>query len=99
MQYEWRVRWLTYAESKQLLNELPPHLQEMAEFSLATGLRESNVTGLKWVDVDLKRKHALVHPDQSKTKRAIPVPLNTDQGTTESIKKKSFFSKTKTLLS
>jgi len=27
-------------------------------------------------DVDLGRKHVLVHPDQSKTKRAIPVPLN-----------------------
>ena len=48
----------------------------MMQFSLATGLRESNVTGLQWADVDLDRKHALVHPDQSKTKKAIPVPLN-----------------------
>ncbi len=48
----------------------------MARFSLATGLRESNVTGLKWCDVDLDRRHTLVHPDESKTKKAIPVPLN-----------------------
>ena len=71
-----RLRWLTHGESERLLTELPPHLQDMMQFSLATGLRESNVTGLKWADVDLDRKHALVHPDQSKTKRAIPVPLN-----------------------
>ena len=41
-----------------------------------TGLRESNVTHLKWKDVDLKRKHTLVHPDESKTKKAIPFKKN-----------------------
>ncbi len=46
----------------------------MAAFSLATGLRESNVTHIKWQQVNLDKKHALVHADESKTKRAIPVP-------------------------
>jgi integrase len=41
-------------------------------------LRESNVTKLKWCDVDLVRCHALIHPEESKTGRAIPVPLNQD---------------------
>jgi integrase len=72
-----RIRWLTYKESQQLLTELPTHLQDMAKFSLATGLREANVTGLKWCDIDLERRHTMVHPDESKTKKAIPVPLNT----------------------
>lgn len=71
-----RIRWLTYKEANNLLTELPPHLQDMASFTLCTGLRESNVTHLKWKDVDLNRKHTLVHPDESKTKKAIPVPLN-----------------------
>ncbi len=31
---------------------------------------------LQWSEVDLERRHALVHPDESKTKKAIPVPLN-----------------------
>lgn len=48
----------------------------MAAFSLATALRESNVTNLKWHQIHLDKKHALVHADESKTKRAIPVPLN-----------------------
>ena len=47
-------------------------------FTLATGLRQSNVTELKWRDVDLVRNHAYVHPEDSKTGRAIPVPLNQD---------------------
>ena len=73
-----RIRWITYQEAQCLLNELPEHLQEMACFTLATGLRQSNVTELKWCDVDLVRRHALVHPEESKTGRAIPVPLNQD---------------------
>lgn len=72
-----RVRWLTQREADRLLQELPHHLQLMAAFSLATGLRESNVTQLKWSQIYLDKKHALVHADESKTKRAIPVPLNT----------------------
>ena len=71
-----RVRWLTKTEAECLLNELPSHLNAMASFSLATGLREANVTGLKWHQVDLDKKHAVVHADESKTKRAIAVPLN-----------------------
>ena len=50
----------------------------MAAFTLATGLRQSNVTGLKWQDVDLEKRHALIHPDEAKAKKAIPVPLNED---------------------
>ncbi|MCM1512686.1 MAG: site-specific integrase [Oxalobacter formigenes] len=71
-----RVRWLTKEEASRLLQELPHHLSEMAAFSLETGLRRSNVTGLKWSQVDLARKMAWIHPDEAKAKRAIPVPLS-----------------------
>ena len=73
-----RVRWLTSNEARKLLMALPPHLRDMAAFSLATGLRESNVTGLQWLDVDLVNSHAWVHPDQAKARKAIAVPLNSD---------------------
>src|SRR3990167_708421 len=71
-----RLRWLTKHEAERLLQELPLHLKNMMAFTLATGLRESNVTRLQWSEVDLNNNHAMIHPDQSKTKRAIPVPLN-----------------------
>lgn len=48
----------------------------MATFTLATGLRAANVTGLAWEQVDLSRKLAWIHPDQAKARRAIAVPLN-----------------------
>lgn len=73
-----RVRYLTPLQAQRLLEQLPSHLAEMAAFSLATGLRKSNVTGLEWSQIDLARCMAWVHPDQSKTRRAIAVPLNQD---------------------
>ena len=48
----------------------------MARFTLATGLRESNVTRLEWEQVDLTKRCAWVHPDQAKSRKAIAVPLN-----------------------
>lgn len=71
-----RIRWLTDVEIARLLAELPPHLRDMAEFSLATGLREGNVVGLEWQQVDMQRKCAWIHADQFKTGKAIAVPLN-----------------------
>ncbi len=73
-----RIRWLKKEEAAKLMQELPQHLADMVAFTLATGLRRSNVTGLRWSEVDLVRAHALVHADQSKSSKAIPVPLNKD---------------------
>jgi integrase len=50
----------------------------MAAFTLATGLRQSNVSWLRWDQVDLERRTAWIHADQSKSRRAIAVPLNED---------------------
>ena len=73
-----RIRWLTRDEADRLLKELPEHLADMARFTLATGLRRANVTGLEWGQVDLGRRVAWIHPDQAKARRAIGVPLNND---------------------
>lgn len=73
-----RVRWLTKDQADRLLQELPEHQAAMVRFTLATGLRQANVLGLEWSQVDLTRRVAWVHPDQAKARRAIPVPLNDD---------------------
>jgi len=73
-----RIRFLTRDEAKRLLDELPPHLADLAAFSLATGLRRSNVTGLQWTQLDLVRRVAWIHPDQAKARKAIAVPLNSE---------------------
>ena len=64
-----RIRFLSQTQALTLLQELPPHLRDMATFALATGLRAANVTGLIWEQVDLSRKLAWVHPDQAKAGR------------------------------
>lgn len=73
-----RIRWLTHAEAQILLEVLPEHLKAMAAFSLQTGLRESNVTGLQWSQIDMQRRIAWIHPDQAKSGKGIAVPLNND---------------------
>lgn len=71
-----RIRYLTPEEAERLILELPEHLAAMVRFSLETGLRQANVTGLQWSQVDLPRKVAWIHADQAKTRRAIAVPLS-----------------------
>lgn len=71
-----RVRWLTQQEAEKLIVELPEHLAVMARFSLETGLRQSNVTGLQWSQVDMARRCAWIHSDQAKARKAIAVPLS-----------------------
>jgi integrase len=73
-----RIRFLTREEAQKLLAELPPHMADLAIFSLATGLRAANVTGLEWSQVDEERKLCWVHPDQAKARKAIAVPLNAE---------------------
>lgn len=73
-----RVRWITHEEAAKLISELPTHLADMARFTLATGLRQSNVSFLRWDQVDMARGFAWIHADQSKSRRAIAVPLNED---------------------
>ncbi|KZY89434.1 hypothetical protein A3743_08415 [Oleiphilus sp. HI0072] len=48
----------------------------MARFSLATGLREQNVLGLKWEQVDLSRRVAWIYNDEVKNGKSLAVPLN-----------------------
>jgi integrase len=71
-----RIRWITREEAGRLIQELPEHLKVMVRFSLETGLRQANVTGLQWSQIDLNRRCAWIHPDQTKARRAIAVPLS-----------------------
>jgi integrase len=71
-----RVRSLTPQEFDLLRRELPPHLADMAVFSVATGLRQANVKELEWKYVDLSRRHAWIPGNQHKNGKPHAVPLN-----------------------
>lgn len=71
-----RIRWITREQAGRLLNELPPHLRDLAEFTLATGLRQHNASFLRWDQIDMQRHVAWIHPEEAKARKAIAVPLN-----------------------
>lgn len=71
-----RVRYLSAEQAGLLIQELPEHLADIVRFSLATGLRRSNVTKLEWSQVDMQRNVAWIHGDQAKAGKPIHVTLN-----------------------
>lgn len=71
-----RIRSLTREEFARLLSELPAHLRDMVEFSVATGLRQGNVTRLRWKQISLERRHLWVAADEHKNGQAHAVSLN-----------------------
>jgi integrase len=71
-------QWLTREEFAALLTHLPPHTRQLARFAVATGLRRTNITHLRWSQVDLKRGHVHVNPTEAKGKKGLQVPLNDD---------------------
>jgi len=71
-----RERSLTREQAGTLLAELPQHLRDLVLFSLATGLRQSNVLKLEWSQINLEQRHAWIHAWQSKNRRPISIPLN-----------------------
>lgn len=71
-----RVRWLTAEEWERLDQALPDYLRPLARFAIATGLRRRNVVLLEWSQVDLGRRVAWLHAEQTKSKRAIGIPLS-----------------------
>lgn len=72
-----RVRWITRNEADRLIKELPQHLKPVVIFSLETGLRLTNVTDLKWSQIDFQRSVIYVEGDDIlKTDKAFTVPLS-----------------------
>lgn len=71
-------RWITKAEFKGLLAELPPHAAQLARFAVATGLRQANVFRLKWARVDIDQAKLTVAPADAKAGRGIGIPLSRD---------------------
>lgn len=70
-----RLPMLSAGDVSKILAELPPHLLTMARFALATGQRQSNVRLLRWENVDLTRRVAIVWADEAKAGEEIAIPL------------------------
>lgn len=73
---EKRIRWITHEEANSLLYHLAPHLRQMAAFTLETGIRWSNCSFLRWENVHINRKLAIIEPEDAKGEKAISIPLS-----------------------
>lgn len=73
-----RLRFLTRAEWDALYLALPAHLKPLAKFAISTGLRQKNVTQLRWDQVDMDGGKLWLHPDETKAGNAIGIPLSKD---------------------
>jgi integrase len=71
-----RVRYLTHDQAKALLERLPAHQAEVVLFALATGLRQGNILGLTWDQVDMTRRIVTIEHGETKNGEALGIPLN-----------------------
>lgn len=72
-----RVRWLNVQEVARLVEVLPFHTAQMMLFTLETGLRESNVTKLRWDQIDFTKGIIYIEGnDILKSDKSFIVPLS-----------------------
>ena len=73
---EGRISSLSREEFGRLRDGLPLHVADMSQFSVATGLRQANVTRLQWKQISMERRHLWVAGNEHKNGRPHSVPLN-----------------------
>ena len=71
-----RERYLEPHEIQRLVEALPSPYSDMALFSVSTGLRQGNVFGLKWSEVNLVSKTARLPGLVMKNGKAFSIALN-----------------------
>jgi excisionase family DNA binding protein len=68
-----KERILTQQEEMRLLQACPPHLRLIVLTALYTGMRRGEVLGLRWSQVDLKKRQIRVEKTKSGRIRIIPM--------------------------
>ena len=71
-----RSRYLSLAEYKRLHAVLPEPYKAMAQLSVATGLRQGNVLGLMWEQIDLANRMLILPSQVMKNGQPFSMPLN-----------------------
>lgn len=72
-----RVRFLSDKEREALLTACGksklPELHLIVLFALTTGMRRGELLGLRWPDVDLERRVAVLHDTKNGERRSVPI--------------------------
>jgi integrase len=68
-----RLRYLTREEMGLLVEACSPHLRPIVVTALNTGMRKSEILGLKWQDIDFGAKTITIHQTKNNEPRVIPM--------------------------
>jgi len=68
-----RERRLERDEEERLLKESPPNFRPIILFALATAMRREEIATLKWKDVDLENRSALLSTTKNEETRSVPL--------------------------
>lgn len=68
-----RDRWLTSEEEEMLLKVCPEWLQEVVVFALHTGMRQGEILGLRWKDINLLGSTATLDRTKNGDRRIVPL--------------------------
>lgn len=68
-----RVRYLEKEEIGSLLNACSDHLKPIVITALNTGMRKSEILGLKWPDVDLRQRIVYIYETKSGKSRKVDI--------------------------
>jgi integrase len=69
-----RLRFLTEDEIPKLLAECQPHLAEIVECALNTGMRRQEILSLRWSQI----RNGFIYLRETKTKEPRQIPINDD---------------------
>lgn len=72
-QPEGRLRYLSHAEARKLIEVAPDHLRPLVVFLFSTGARLSEALYLNWADVDLKAARVVFHLTKNGESRGVPL--------------------------
>lgn len=68
-----RIRYLEIDEIQRLLDNASPHLRSILICALNTGMRKSEILGLKWRNVNFNSRIILLDRSKNNEPRAIPI--------------------------
>jgi integrase len=68
-----RTRFLSREEYRRLIAAAEPHLKPIVEMAVETGLRQNELLGLRWEQVDLERREIRLVVTKSKQPRVVPL--------------------------
>jgi len=72
---EGRLNFLEKEEIKRLYDACPAYLRPVVALAVSTGMRKGEILGLKWLDVDFRRRIVTILKTKGQRKREIPIGL------------------------